>query len=114
MDTIRVTARATIQDTNVDEFKKLAADCLRIVQNKDSGTLQYDWFLNQDQTECIVLENYKDSDAVLEHVGNLGATFGALLAVADWTFEVFGNPSQKLVEAVSTLSVKAYSPLQSL
>lgn len=54
------------------------------------------------------------SEAVLEHIANLGATLGAILAVCDWTFEVFGSPSPELVEAAAGLSPKVYSPFRSI
>jgi hypothetical protein len=61
----------------------------------------------------VVRETYRDSEAVLEHIANLGPTLGAILKVADWTFEVFGSPSPELVQAAAGLSPKIYSPFQS-
>jgi len=114
MNAIQLTARAAIHDGKLGEFKALAAQCMRTVRERDSGTLQYDWFLNEAQTECVVRETYRDSEAVLEHIANLGATLGAILAVCDWTFEVFGSPSPELVKASAGLSPKIYSPFQSI
>lgn len=114
MNKIQVTARAAIHEGKLDEFKALAAECMRTVREKDSGTLQYDWFLNAAQTECVVQEVYKDSQAVLEHIANLGATMGAIFNVSDCTFEVFGSPSPELAEAAAGLSLNVYSPFQSM
>ena len=114
MKAIQVTARATIHEGKLEEFKALAAQCMRTVREQDPGTLQYDWFLNEAQTECVVRETYIDSESVLKHMANLGATMGAILAVCDWTFEVFGSPSPELVKAAASLSPKVYSPFQSI
>jgi len=114
MNKIQVTARAAIHEGKLDEFKALAAECMRMVRERDSGTLQYEWFLNEDQTECVVQEAYRDSEAVLEHIANLGTTMGALLATSDCTFEVYGAPSPKLLEAAAGISIKVYSPFQSM
>lgn len=114
MNTIQVTARAKIHEGKLEEFLQLATQCMQIVREQDKGTLQYDWFLNADQTECVVRETYRDSDAVLEHVAHLGATMGAILGTGDWTIEVYGNPSAALVEATAGLGPKVYSALQSL
>jgi quinol monooxygenase YgiN len=114
MNKIQLTARAVIHEGKLDEFKALAAECMRTVREKDSGTVQYDWFFNEAQTECVVLEAYRDSQAVLEHNANIGATLGAILAISDCTFEVYGSPSPKLLEAAAGLSVKVYSPFQSM
>jgi quinol monooxygenase YgiN len=47
MKAIQVTARAAIHEGKLEEFKVLAAQCMRTVRERDSGTLQYDWFFNQ-------------------------------------------------------------------
>jgi quinol monooxygenase YgiN len=114
MKAIQLTARATIPEDRLEEFKVLAAQCMRTVREQDSGTLQYDWFFNEAQTECVVRETYRDSEAVLEHIANLGATLGAILSVCDWTFEVFGTPSPGLVQAAAGLGPRVYSPFQSI
>jgi quinol monooxygenase YgiN len=44
---IQVTARAAIHKGKLEEFKQLAAQCMRVVREQDSGTLHYDWFLNE-------------------------------------------------------------------
>jgi quinol monooxygenase YgiN len=114
MKAIQLTARATLHEDKLEEFKMLAAQCMRTVRERDSGTLQYDWFFNQAKTECVVREAYRDSEAVLEHIANLGATLGAILSVCDWTFEVFGAPSPELVEAAAGLAPKIYSRFQGM
>jgi quinol monooxygenase YgiN len=45
------------------------------VRTKDTGTLQYDIYFNDDQSECIVLERFRDSEALIEHAANLGDDF---------------------------------------
>ena len=62
----------------------------------------------------MVLESYRDSAAVLEHIANLGPTLGAILSLGDWTFELFGSPSPELVKVSAGLTLKVYSPLQSI
>jgi quinol monooxygenase YgiN len=114
MDTIQVTARLTIHEGKLEEFKELAAQCMRSVRERDSATLLYDWFFNDTHTECVVRETYRDSGAVLEHIANLGATLGAILGVCDMALEVYGSPSAELVKAAAGLAPKFYSPFQSI
>ncbi len=114
MSTIQVTARGAIHEGKLEEFKALAADCMRTVREKDLGTTQYDWFFSEDKTQCVVRESYKDSNAVLAHIANLGPTLAALLKICDWTFDVYGSPSPELVKASERLTIKIYSPFQSL
>jgi hypothetical protein len=51
---------------------RLSAQAMEVVRTKDSGTLQYDIYLNDDESECMVIEQYKDSAAPVEHSENLG------------------------------------------
>jgi len=114
MDSIQVTARLTIHQGKLEEFKQLATRCMQAVRERDSGTLQYDWFFNDTHTECVVRETYKNSGAVLEHIANLGATLGDILGVCDMALEVYGSPSPDLVKAAASLAPKIYSPFQSI
>jgi quinol monooxygenase YgiN len=114
MSAIQVTARMKIHDGKLAEFKEAAELCMKSVRENDSGTLQYDWFLNKDETECVVRETYRDSDALLEHVGNLGDAGGALVATCSMELEMFGAPSEQLVAATERMRPKIYSPLLSM
>ena len=114
MNALQVTARLTIREGKLEEFKRLAAQCMRSVRERDSGTLQYDWFFNDNHTECVVRETYRDSGSALEHIANLGPTMGALLSVCDMDLEVFGSPSAELLKAAASLSPRIYAPFQSI
>ena len=97
MSELQLTASCTIHTGKLEEFKAVAQACMASTREKDCGTLQYDWFFNEEETQCLVRERYRDSDAVLEHMGNLGETLGALLDTCDLSIEVFGDPSDELV-----------------
>jgi quinol monooxygenase YgiN len=114
MNKIQVTASLMIHDGKLEEFKTIAQACIESVREKDKGTLQYDWFFNEDNTECVVREQYVDSNAVLEHIANLGETMGALLALADLSLEVYGRPSEELVKATEGMDIRVYSYFQGL
>jgi quinol monooxygenase YgiN len=64
-------ARFKFHEGKLEEFKRLSAQCMEIVRTKDTGTLQYDIYFNDDQSECIVLERYRDSEALIEHAAHL-------------------------------------------
>lgn len=108
---LQVTARFQINDGMLSDFKTVAARCIESVQTKDTGTLQYDWFLSDDGTECVVRERYRDSDAVFEHIGNLGDTLGELLATADMVLELYGTPNEALAGALGEMGAKIYAPM---
>jgi quinol monooxygenase YgiN len=69
-------ARFKFREGRGEEFKRLSAQAMEIVRTKDTGTLRYEIYFNDDQSECIVLERYRDSEALIEHFANLGPRGG--------------------------------------
>lgn len=114
MEELQVTAHLKIHDGNMDKFKQVAEACMKIVREKDTGTLQYDWFLNEDQSECHVRECYRDSVAVIEHMMNLGDLMNQLVFIGDFSVEVYGTPSEKLLQAANGMDMKIYSFYQKI
>ena len=114
MNHLQVTARLKVHDGKLNEFKELAIQCFTAVKEKDTETLQYDWFFSEDQTEFVVRERYTDSNAVFAHLANLGDLFGKILQVSDFSVEVYGNASQDLRDATASMNSKFYSFYQGL
>jgi len=113
MSELQLTARFEIHPGALDRFKALAQSCLESVREKDSGTLQYDWFFNKEQTVCVARERYANSSAFLEHAGNLGNLLPALFEVSDFSAEVCGTPSDEVVKAIEGLDITYYRHFQS-
>jgi quinol monooxygenase YgiN len=81
----------------VEEFKRLSAECLAVVKAKDDGTLQYDTFFNADESESIVLERFRDSDALILHSENMAPFMEAIMATAaSVSGELLGDLSDEL------------------
>jgi quinol monooxygenase YgiN len=90
-------ARFKFHEGKREEYLRLSEQANAIVEAKDSGTLQYDLFLNDDQTECMIVERYRDSEAAMEHAANLGHLFGDVLATVSIVHgELLGEPSTEL------------------
>ena len=111
---LTVNARLKIHPGKLAVFKTLAQACLIAVREKDKGTLQYDWFLNDEETESVVIERYLDSPSLMEHMANLGDTFGAILSLGDFSAEVYGSPSEELRNATASMDIKIYHYTQGL
>src|SRR5438445_413125 len=60
-------ARFKFHEGKREEYLRLSDQAMDVVRTKDAGTLGYDLYLNGDQTECMVVERYRDSDAAIEH-----------------------------------------------
>lgn len=114
MSELQVTARMNIRDGQLEAFQALAADCMKVAREMDSGTLQYDWFVNADQTEYVVRERYRDSAAALEHVANLGEATRAGLTRFGMSLEFYGEVSDALIEATKLADATFYNRYQSI
>lgn len=47
---IRASARIKIPNGRLEEYEQLIAEYIRQIKDKDTGTLQFDWFINNDKT----------------------------------------------------------------
>ena len=112
MPNLQITARHRVHHGKLDEFKKATEQCLSLVKEKDKDTLQFDCYFSEDQSECVFRETYPDSNALIAHIGNIGEAFGKQLQLADFEAEIYGSPSQELLNAIAGLKVKIYSPFQ--
>jgi quinol monooxygenase YgiN len=106
--------RFKFHEGGLEEFKRLAAQCMEIVRAKDTGTLQYDIYFNDDQSECIVLERYRDSDALIEHAVHLGDLGKAIFATGWVSGELLGEPSAELRAQMVDSGVRLFTPYQSM
>jgi quinol monooxygenase YgiN len=71
MDEIKGIARVKFHPGKVEEWKRLSEEAMEIVRTRDSGTLQYEIFFNEDESEAVVFERYRDADAAIEHFSNI-------------------------------------------
>jgi quinol monooxygenase YgiN len=88
--------RFKFHEGKVEEYKRLSAQAVEIVRTKDTGTLQFDVYFNDDQSECVVLERYRDSQALIEHAAHMDALSKAILATGSVSGELLGEPSTEL------------------
>jgi quinol monooxygenase YgiN len=107
-------ARFKFHEGNLEEFKRLSAQCMEIVRTKDTGTLQYDIYFNDDQSECLVLERYRDSEALIEHAAHLGNLSEAILATGWVSGELLGEPSAELRAKMADGKVRLFTPFLSM
>jgi quinol monooxygenase YgiN len=106
--------RFTFHAGQVEEFKRLSAECLRIVRARDVGTLQYDTYFNDDESECIVIERFRDSDALLLHGQNMAPLMERIMATGTVSGELLGDPSEELRSQLADSPVGLFTLYQSL
>jgi quinol monooxygenase YgiN len=90
-------ARFRFHEGKREEYLRLSDRATEIVRAKEPGTLGYDLYLNGDQSECMIVERYRDSEAAIERAANLGHLFDAVLATVSVVHgELLGQPSAEL------------------
>ena len=75
----------------------MSAQAMEIVRTKDSGTLQFDTYFNDNESECMIIERYRDSAAAIEHWENLRDLSETILEMVSVVHgEVLGEVSAEL------------------
>jgi quinol monooxygenase YgiN len=111
---LQAIARFTFHEGRVEEFQRLSAQAMEIARTKDTGTLQYEIYFNDDQSEWVVLERHRDSEALIEHAANLVDLMGAILAMGSVSGELLGEPSAELRAKLADSPVRLFTPFLSM
>jgi hypothetical protein len=72
--------------------------------------VQYEIYLNDDESEGVVLERYTDSEALIEHGANQGDLAAAIFATGTFSGEALGKPSAKLKASLADGPVRIFEP----
>ena len=104
--------RFKFREGELEDFKRLSAQLMEIVRSQDTGTLQYEIYFNDNQSECIVLERYRDSEAMMEHGTHLGALGQAIPGLV--SSELLGHPSDDVRAKLVGSGVRLFTPFLSL
>jgi quinol monooxygenase YgiN len=114
LDEIKGIARVKFHPGRVEEWKRLSEKAMEIVRTSDSGTLQYEIFLNEDESEAVVFERYRDADAAIEHFSNISHLMEPIMATASVTGEVLGTPNAKMKDQLGKGGPKLFTPWMAL
>jgi quinol monooxygenase YgiN len=109
-------ARFKFHEGKREEYLRLSDQAMEMVRANEPGTLQYDIYLNHDQSEVMAIERYRDSEAAIAHAANLGDLFPAVLALVDVVHgELLGEPSEELRAKLAGSDVPAvFTPYKSM
>ena len=107
-------ARFRFHPGKVEEYKRLSAQAMDIVQAKESGTLEYSIFLNEDESEAVVFERFASSEALLEHGANMAAISEQVLQTGIIEGELLGEPNDELRARLTGPEPELFLPYLSL
>ena len=108
-------ARFRFHEGRREEYLRLSEQATELVRANEPGTLAYDLYLNADQSECMIIERYRDSQAAMDHFANVGHLFDAVLATVEIVHGVLlGEPNEELRGRLAGSEVPAlFTPYRS-
>ena len=109
---IHFKAEFIINEGKKEEYKKLIQEMSRMVEANEPDTITYEFYLNKDETKCIVNETYANSEAALAH-NDSAASQIILPKICDVgkinRIEVYGNPSEELRKLLANFGAHTYN-----
>jgi quinol monooxygenase YgiN len=107
-------SRIRLHEGKLEEFKRLSDRFMEVVRTEDTGTLQFAIYFNDDESECIVLERYRDLEALLEHGAHIGELAQEIFTAGSVTSVCLGEASAVLSEQLAGSAVQLFTPFLSL
>lgn len=101
---IHFRAEVTIEEGKKEEYKKMIQDMSRVVEANEPDTINYRFYLNKSETECIVWETYANSEAVIAHINGVASQtiLPKVHSVSRISrLDVYGNPSEELQKVLT-------------
>ena len=92
-----------IKPGELDNFKALMNEMVEATEANEPNTLNYEWFISEDGSNCHIYERYADSAATMTHLGSFGQNYAErFLAMVNPTrFVVYGNPNDEVRQALA-------------
>lgn len=100
MSNLKCIVRAKIRPGQLDGFKAEAAEILRLVRERDTKTVRYDWFINEAALESEIHEEYLDEQGLLEHGQHIAEARQRMFKefAYDHQMRIYADVSQQLKE----------------
>ena len=98
MSHLELHAHLKIRPGQLEGFKAQAAELIRLTREKDTQTIRYDWFVNEDGTQCEVHEAYESGEGLIEHNTHVMGARAVLFEkyAYDHRMTAFGDVSEEL------------------
>ena len=102
-DNVSWLLETSIKDGELDNIKTLMGEMVGATEANEPGTLNYEWYISEDNASLCVYERYADSAATMVHLGTFGENFAErfMAALEPARLTVFGDPSAEVREALA-------------
>jgi len=118
MSNLEVIAQMRIRPGEMEGFRRQAAEMVRLTCELDTGTLRYDWYVDEEAMACEVHELYVDESGMVEHNRHVMEAREQLFRdhASDHRMSIYGPITPHLTElfAKHAGGVAAFSLLQGL
>ncbi len=96
---------------NISNFCK---EVFEAAKTEEKGTVSNAWYISDDFKRCIMIDHYKDDDAVLFHLNIFAERFSEKFNkyFKLTRFTVFGEPDERVKNAIAAFN-PIYMPLYS-
>jgi quinol monooxygenase YgiN len=105
-------AEFAIEEGKRADFKELIQEMARAVQENEPDTITYQFYLNKDNTKCIVHETYANSEAAFTHMNGVASKtiLPKVFEVAKINqFDAYGTPSEELQKGLTGFGSEIYN-----
>ena len=100
------TITGKVKDGELENMKK-AIEAMVVATRTEDGAISYDFWLSDDYTTLYIRERYKDSEATLEYMKNVGNLLPALISFVELEpITIIGNYSSELKQAWEAFGAK--------
>ena len=101
-----------IKPGQMGAFRDLMGEMVEATHANEPDTLNYEWTLSADESVCHIYERYRNSAAVMAHLGWFGANVAErfLAAVEPKKLTVYGAPDETAVKALNGLGAVYMAP----
>jgi quinol monooxygenase YgiN len=111
-DNIFCVYEVAIKPGEMDNFKAVMNEMVKVTQANEPGAMNYEWFISEDGKSCHIYERYVDSAAVMAHsavLEHLGERLWATVQPTRCT--VYGNPDAELKKEIIASGAVILAPI---
>ncbi len=101
-DAVHWVLALNIKEGELDNFKALVKEMVDATKANEPGTLNYEWFVSDDEKTCHIYERYADSAATMVHLATFGQDFAErfMAVLKPVQLVVYGNPNDEVRAAL--------------
>lgn len=110
-DVVSFVLQVELREGQLEAFRDLMNEQV-LAAREEPGTMAYEWFISDDESSCHIYERYRDSAAVIAHLGTFGAHYAErfLACVQPVGLNVYGNPSADVRASLDNLGATYFGP----